>query len=182
MPPKKKVALTDAQKYEFCLYARDNKGTRAQHVKWIEQKWGVTVDESTISRMQKTSDACLASEIINPEAKRHKPVTVPELDLALREFVLNYQHKTILSDALLIEKAKQLAIGFEVPEGTMQFSSGWLQKFKERNGIHQEKLQGEAASADQVAIADALPILHEKCASYSLERIYNMDETGLFYR
>jgi hypothetical protein len=42
---------------------------------------------------------------------------------------------------LLIEKAKQLAVGLEIPEGTLQFSSGWLQKLKECNGIHQEKLQ-----------------------------------------
>ena len=64
----------------------------------------------------------------------------------------------------------------------MQFSNGWLQGFKKRNGIRQHKLQGEAASANQAAILEALPILHEKCANYPPERIYNMDETGLFYR
>ena len=45
MPPKKKVTLTDAQKHEFCMYARDNKQTRAKYVDWIEQKWGVQVNE-----------------------------------------------------------------------------------------------------------------------------------------
>ena len=44
------------------------------------------------------------------------------------------------------------------------------------------KLHGEAASSDQTAINKALPLLHNKCANYPLERIYNMDETGLFYR
>jgi len=87
-----------------------------------------------------------------------------------------------LSDAMLIEKAKLLASGLGIPEGTLQFSSGWLHKFKNRNGIHQEKLHGEADSADNAAIIEALPLLREKCATYPLERIYNMDETGLFYR
>lgn len=64
----------------------------------------------------------------------------------------------------------------------MQFSNGWLQGFKKRNGIRQQKLQGEAASANQTAILEALPILRNKCANYPPERIYNMDETGLFYR
>jgi hypothetical protein len=118
--PKKKVTLTDNQKYDFCLYARDNKLTRSQYVTWIEQKWGVRVDESTITRILQTKDKRLTTEVINPEAKRHKTVAVPELEFALKEFVLTYQHKTILSDALLIEKAKSLADELEVPQGTLQ--------------------------------------------------------------
>ena len=181
MPPKKET-LTDAQKREFCFYARDNKRTRAQYIVWIEEKWGVRFHESTITRILQSSDKRLTTEIANPETKRHRSVTVPELELALKEFVLYYQHKTILSDAMLIEKAKLLASGLEIPEGTLQFSSGWLHKFKDRNGIRQEKLHGESESADNAAIIEALPLLRDKCANYPLERIYNMDETGLFYR
>ncbi len=96
--------------------------------------------------------------------------------------MLNYQHQTILSDAILVEKAKLLANGLGVPENMLQFSSEWLQGFKKRNEIRQEKLQGEAASANEAAIIEALPLLRSKCANYPLERIYNMDETGLFYR
>ncbi|GBB95463.1 hypothetical protein RclHR1_02540017 [Rhizophagus clarus] len=105
-----------------------------------------------------------------------------ELELALKEFVLRYQHQIILSDAILIEKAKLLASELEILKDTLQFSSGWLQGFKKRNKNHQEKLHGEAASSDQTAIDEALPLLRNKCASYSLERIYNMDETALFYQ
>jgi len=143
---------------------------------------GVRVNKSTITRILQSKDKRLTTKIINPETKRHKSVAFPELELALKEFVLYYQHKTILSDAMLIEKAKLLANGLGVPEGALQFSSGWLHKFKERNGIRQEKLYREADSADNTAILEALPILHDKCANYPLERIYNMDETGLFYR
>jgi hypothetical protein len=180
--PKKKVTLTDAQKYELCLYANHNKKTRVQYADWVEEKWGVRVDETTITRILQTKEKRLTTEVIHPEQKRHKPVTFPELELALKEFVLNYQHRTILSDAILVEKAKLLANGLGVPENTLQFSSGWLQGFKKRNGIRQEKLQGEAASANEAAIIEALPLLRNKCANYPLERIYNMDETGLFYR
>ena len=81
----------------------------------------------------------------------------------------------------MIEKAKLLANGLEIPEGTLKFSSRWLQGFKKRNGIYQEKLQEEAVSTDQSIILEALPLLHNKCAKYPLERIYNMDETDLFY-
>ncbi|CAB5367751.1 unnamed protein product [Rhizophagus irregularis] len=53
--------------------------------------------------------------------------------------------------------------------------------FQKRNEVRQEKLQGEA-SANEAAIMETLPLLRNKCANYPLERIYNMDETGLFYR
>ena len=117
---KKKITLSDFQKYELCLYARENKKSRTQYIDWIEQKWGVRVDRSTITQILQTKDARLASEVVNPAAKHHKAVVVPELELALKEFVLTYQHRAILSDALLIEKAKLLADELEVPEGTLQ--------------------------------------------------------------
>ena len=87
-----------------------------------------------------------------------------------------------MSDAILIERAKLLANGLEIPEGALHFSVGWLQKFKIRNNIHQVKLQGEAASVNLITIADSLPQLRNICSDYSPERIYNMDETALFYR
>ncbi|CAB5367928.1 unnamed protein product [Rhizophagus irregularis] len=124
----------------------------------------------------------LGTEIANPEAKHHKSVLVPELEFTLKEFVLNYQHKTILSDGVLTKKAKQLADELNVLQRTLQFSFGWLQKFKDRNNIRQVKLQGEADSADVNAIAKALPLIRNKCSKYPPKRIYNIDETGLFYQ
>ena len=92
------------------------------------------------------------------------------------------QNGTILGEAILIEKAKQIANGLGVPDGILPFSPGWLYKFKRRNGIKERKLQGEESSADLNAITEALPLLKDKCTRYPPERIYNMDETGLFYR
>ncbi|CAG8815239.1 22468_t:CDS:2, partial [Racocetra persica] len=91
-------------------------------------------------------------------AKRHRIVIIPELELALKEFILIYQHCTILSDAMMIEKAKLLA---------------------DELGI---KLHGEAGSVDEDIITESLPLLQSKYSEYTLDRIYNMDKTGLFYR
>ena len=130
MPSKKKVTLTDTQKYELYLYACDNnKLTRSKYVNWIEQKWELRVDESTITRILQSKDKRLTEEVTKPEAKRHKAVNVPELELALKEFVLCYQNKTILSDAILIEKAKLLADELEVPQGTLQVRLIYLISF-----------------------------------------------------
>ena len=79
MPPKKPfVTLTDAQKHALCVYAR-NKKTRRQYVYWVEEQWSVRVDESTISRILKTLDKRLSTEVLNTEAKQHKSVTVPDM-------------------------------------------------------------------------------------------------------
>ena len=155
----KRNTLTEIQKRELCAYARDNKRTRAQYVNWIEEKWSVRVNESTITRILQTAEERLGSEITSPNTKRHKSVTYPELEYALKEFVLTYQHRTVLSDAILIEKAKMIADGLDIPQDALHFSSGWLHKFKERNGIRRQKLEGEASSTNEAAIADALPLL-----------------------
>jgi hypothetical protein len=182
MPPKSKITLSNSQKQEFCLFAETNKMTRKEYVNWIEQKWGDKVNESTITRILQRKEEILNTEVSNPDVKRHKSLTAPQLELALREFILIHQNRAILSEAILIEKAKQIANGLGVEEGTLKYSAGWLHRFKKRNGIQEQKLQGEASSADLNAIIEALPLLKNKCDSYPLERIYNMDETGLFYR
>jgi len=51
---KSKVSLSDSQKRELCSYARQSgKLTRKEYVNWIEKKWSIRVDESTISRILK---------------------------------------------------------------------------------------------------------------------------------
>ncbi|CAG8615389.1 9787_t:CDS:2, partial [Diversispora eburnea] len=85
--------------------------------------------------------------------------------------------KIILSDSILIEKAKLLVTGLGIPENTLLFSSGWLYGFKKCNKIQQIKLQSEAALANKVFIEETFPLLQNKYADYSSERIYNIDET-----
>ncbi|CAG8753619.1 20557_t:CDS:2, partial [Cetraspora pellucida] len=69
----------------------------------------VKINESIVTQILQTKDQQLSNKIVNPNAKRHMTVTVPELELVLKEFILIYQYYTILSDAMMIEKAKLLA-------------------------------------------------------------------------
>ncbi|CAG8630077.1 1838_t:CDS:1 [Paraglomus brasilianum] len=75
MPPKSKTTLTDSQKYELCLYARDNKKSRAEYV---ETKWQVRVNESTITQILQRSNQLLSEEeIIAPNAKKTQIGYIP---------------------------------------------------------------------------------------------------------
>ena len=67
---------------------------------------------------------------------------------------------------------------------TFQASTGWQWRFCQRHGIRQLSLQGEKLSAD----LDAPDPFREKLLKliedegFTLEQIYNCDETGLYYR
>ena len=52
----KRTTLTEIQKRELCVYALNNKKTRAQYVSWVEEKWGVRVNESIITHILQTSE------------------------------------------------------------------------------------------------------------------------------
>ena len=49
LPIKKKVTFSSSQKYKLCLYTDKNNKTRTQYIDWIEKKWSVRVNESTIT-------------------------------------------------------------------------------------------------------------------------------------
>ena len=116
----KRNTLSKIQKRELCAYAQDNKEIQAQYVNWIEKKWNVRVNESTIMRILQTAEERLGLDTINPNSKCHKSVTYPELELTLREFILNYQHQTVLSDVILIEKAKMIADTLQFPQDSFK--------------------------------------------------------------
>ncbi|CAG8474206.1 17180_t:CDS:2 [Dentiscutata heterogama] len=64
----KRTTLMDTQKFEFCVYTRDNKRTHPEYVKWIKDKWRVKINESTVTRILQTKDQRLSNEIVNPDA------------------------------------------------------------------------------------------------------------------
>ncbi len=63
-----------------------------------------------------------------------------------------------------------------------EFSSGWLEVFKSRHGIRSYCRFGENGSVDMDALANTLPTIRDILDQYAWKDIYNMDETGLFYR
>ncbi|XP_065840186.1 jerky protein homolog-like [Oscarella lobularis] len=88
-----------------------------------------------------------------------------------------------VSGPLLCEKAKQLHEKMGKTD-TFLATSGWQTKFCKRYGIREISLQGEKASADEKAACEFVEkfqkfISEEK---YSLDQIFNLDETGLQFR
>lgn len=66
---------------------------------------------------------------------------------------------------------------------TFQASQGWFEKFKNKFNLHNLKMKGEAASADEAASKEYPNILKRilERGGYKPEQVFNVDETGLYW-
>ncbi len=89
----------------------------------------------------------------------------------------------LLTGKVLRPKWKSFVDLAGVPEDErLNLSDGRLSSFKERNELKSFKHHGEAASAKIEDVEVECEQIKVICADYALKDIYNMDETGLFYR
>jgi len=61
-------------------------------------------------------------------------------------------------------------------------SNGWLDKFKLRYKIVFKTMCGESKDVDPEVVNDWKTKLEKMCELYDLQNIFNLNETGLFYR
>ena len=99
-----------------------------------------------------------------------------------------------LSQAVIMEKARSLFEELQKQNSeepctssaveTFAASRGWFEKFKVRANIHSIKICGEAASADVGAVKEFTESLKSLIVEkeYPPELIFNVDETGLFWK
>ena len=88
----------------------------------------------------------------------------------------------LISDRLLVEKARELAQKLSIAD--FKASDGWLAKFKKRHNIKLQRPHGESGAADLEGVDVAqkvIPLIISELGS-TLDTVYNMDETGLYYR
>ena len=76
------------------------------------------------------------------------------------------------------------ATKFASEMGVAEFkaSKGWLDRFLNRYGFEHINLHGEAGDVDQSKYQERIAEIREQLEGIDLEFIFNMDETGLFYR
>ena len=173
--------LKPSQKREIVIYSTKHRGISNNDIsQHFSELFGCNVPKRTISDILKNKEKWMNltntddTLLIN---KEH----YPELEKVLVIWInLAEKSNVIINDDILIRKARDFSNSFKVSEN-FKFSSGWLQKFKKRNGIKLVKLHGEAASVDFDAVEKARNDFKEILGKYDLSCIYNMDETGLFY-
>lgn len=82
---------------------------------------------------------------------------------------------------MLLVKAKEFATEFGV--AGFEASGGFLDRWKARHGVTFRKVCGEERAVSEADTSDWLgSSLPELLSSFAPEDIFNVDETGLFYK
>jgi hypothetical protein len=150
-------------------------------VKFMEQKFRVTIGRITVSENQKKSDHWLS---LPPEFADHTPARTSrqqQLESALHLWSTDVRSTgATLSDDILIEKAQ--TVGDQLGVRDFAYSKSWLTRFKSRHNIKSYKVHGESSSADMTLVSDGIEKLKQYLARYDPEYIYNVDESALFHK
>ncbi|XP_060877253.1 tigger transposable element-derived protein 4-like [Metopolophium dirhodum] len=116
-----------------------------------------------------------------PRRKRFKASSFPEIEHAMTEWIKRVRDYNFpISGPLILEKAAEFAKNLVL---TFQASSGWLEKFKLRNGIVEKIISGENATVSEVDCEHyQTNILPSSLKEYDSKDIFNADEFGLFFK
>lgn len=81
---------------------------------------------------------------------------------------------------MLNEKAKEIAEKLGIKG--FKASNGWLDKWKQRHSIKRVSICGESGDVRGATVDSWKERLPEILNGYKIEDIYNLDETGCFWR
>lgn len=115
----------------------------------------------------------------NMESKRKFPRTV--IDEVVYKWFSQMRAKNMpISGPLIQEKALEVAEVHNI--GNFSASNGWLEKFRSRHAITYKSVCGESQSVDMNVVSNWSEKLAGICEGYADVDIWNLDETGLFFR
>ena len=117
---------------------------------------------------------------------------VPRLELKLLEF-LNYARsakmpvtQTVLQTRALTIKEQMLKSQVTGKDHTTRDkfteSRGWVEKFVKRHALRSVAMQEEGGHVQVQEVAKYINILRSRLRNFDPEKIYNVDETGLFFK
>jgi hypothetical protein len=184
MSARGRTEISIAQKREICQYKEENPGaTQIDIATVFQRKWKTTIARRTVGDILKRKSDWESTEAYQMKTKRAKKPKFEELEHALGLWFAQMEaKKAIITDAILVAKAKEFADRLDYPSEEFKCSNGWLCRFKQRRGIASRKLHGEASSVDSLAVHSGRCDLKALLSEYSPRDVYNIDETGLFYR
>lgn len=142
------------------------------------------VSKGQIQRCGENKDALLEeweSFSTAQNRRRRNKVQHEDLDAKVMEWFRETTSKRIpVSGPMIQERARMIA----AEAGILGFSAsnGWLESFRRRHNILFRTLCGEAGDVDEEVVADWKQRLPGLIEGYQAKDIFNMDETGLFFR
>ncbi|CAG8788776.1 8205_t:CDS:2 [Gigaspora margarita] len=155
---KNKTTLNNKQRKDIIDFKNKNPNiSNIDLAEWVKKEFSLEVHPATIGCLIKNKNDIGD----NLSTKRQRTVQYPDFENTLFEWILQNQNQIIISDTILIEKAKKFAKLLNIPDSDLKFSHGWLYKFKRRHELGQIKKHGEDASVDDNVVANTIPKLRE---------------------
>ncbi|XP_067944890.1 tigger transposable element-derived protein 1-like [Watersipora subatra] len=154
------------------------------------------LNRSTVGTIYKQKDCIMehvkgAVPMQSTIISKKKGKIIEEMEKLLTIWLKDQQWRRFPLSLLLIqEKAKSIfedvkaKAGESAAEETFSASCGWFSHFKKRANLYNASVSGEAASADTEAAERFPQVLTEiiEESGYSAKQIFNVDETGLFWK
>ena len=176
-----RTTLSYEEKYRFYIHSKSNPTMAAFQVQeWVSHNLSVSISESTARRLKNLRESDFLN--VNLSAKKARRVKFPQLEKQLVDFVQKHEGDAIITDDIMLEKARSLRADLKIEPSQCKLSNGWLHSFKKRNGLRSHGLHGEGGSVDEHAKELAQVELQELIDSYEPRNVFNFDETALFYR
>ena len=171
----KKRKISISTKIEIAEFLQ----TPGSSLKKAMQKFQVS--RGTVQRAKKQTTELMYQKENNRNTKMSRlHNTTPLNTLVFRWFSLVRLQGFPISGPIMQEKAKQLALLLGIDN--FHASDGWLASLKKRNMISLRAISGEAGNAEISADETWKNSLQSLCVGYDSKTIFNMDETGYFYR
>lgn len=139
--------------------------------------------KTQINTILKSKDNILVEweENKNRGAKRKRQERFGDVNDLLFEWFRAARAKLLpISGPILKEKSLQIAD--QIGAKDFSASNGWLDRFRTRHNIQFRLISGEAGEIDSVVCEDWKGRLDSITEGYAPKDIFNMDETGLFFR
>ena len=174
MGPKKRKLVPLSTKIDI-VKALDS----GQSIRAVSTSLGVS--KGSVQAAKENRISILAEADSNRSLSKSRIVSQSEVNLVLwRWFALARAHGFPISGPILQEKALSIAERLGIQD--FRASQGWLDKWKSRNNVKSYAISGESGNIDLVTASNWKQALPALIGGYELKNVFNMDETGLFFR
>ncbi|XP_023237227.1 tigger transposable element-derived protein 4-like [Centruroides sculpturatus] len=180
MSARKLTTLTLKEKYELVSEFECNKTSQAEFAK--QKNLPRTTLVGILKKKEEIKKLFLGSSSRMSRKRQRKSLYKDVEDALVRWLKQTRSSNLPVSGPILKQKAMEIA-GVLGVETNFSASDGWLERFKGRHGVTFKKLCGEKESVDMTSVGTwKETVLQEIEKSYKPENVFNLDETGLFYK
>ena len=179
MEKRKRKELTLKEKVDL-IKLSDGKSQRQ-----LAETFGIgkTQVQTILKRKAELLDGYYEQNSSGDRKRLCKRSPVEELNVVMWEWFQRVRSNGVpTSGPMLQEQALVYAKQLGIAESDFKASSGWLNRFRQRHNINFASVCGESASVSQTTVDEWCKKVPDLITGYDPRDIYNMDETGLFFR